>query len=304
MWYDSRLPVELPALGGGSLAVRVAMGHVGNEIEALPVMDGSKEFDVLGMGPHQWTGPAGGPAPEQVSVRPVCLIPDLLREQTNPVPESFKRPDQWPYGMARSQFVMAPLSGQQRPGPALPPSLKWPSIGALTVPIMVVAMPAGTKRRLDLQHGVDHAHGIDNERILWIADPIPHEFQETGIDDFVGRKFGRAAGRLVGQTQHPTIGIFIGLHLVHGDRMDPDVVPRNAGHKPAGGRHGPRLRVAFQEVGVRLDESGRTLVTAVIRVHRRAGQRGDTHCQRRRRGSAGLLPAVLRPDPPLAGPVG
>ena len=86
--------------------------------------------------------------------------------------------------------------------------------------------------------------------------------------------------------------------------MDPDVVARDAGHKPAGGRHGPRLRVALQEVGVRLDESGRPLVTAVIRIHRRAGQRGDTHCQRRRRVSAGLLPAVLWRDRPFADQVG
>src|SRR2546427_13253130 len=101
---------------------------------------------------------------------------------------------------------MAPLSSQQRPGPTLPPSLKWASIGALAVPIMVVAMPAGTKWRLDLQHGVNHAHGIGDERIVWIADPIPHEFQETGSDNFAGGEVCRGAGRLGGQTQHPARG--------------------------------------------------------------------------------------------------
>ena len=131
---------------------------------------------------------------------------------------------------------------------------------------------------------------------MWITDPIPHEFQKSRIDDLVGGKLGLGAGRLIGQPQRPTIGIFIRLHLAHGDRMDADEMPRDPGYQPARGRDRPGFHVAFQEVCVRLNEIGRPVITALVRVHRRTGQRGDTHRERRWRVAAGFLPPLLRRD--------
>jgi hypothetical protein len=72
---------------------------------------------------------------------------------------------------------------------------------------MIVATPAGAKRRVHFEHRIDNPKRVLNNRIICAANTVTNQFEKTGIDDLFGRKFNPRAGRLIREDQRPVIWI-------------------------------------------------------------------------------------------------
>lgn len=83
---------------------------------------------------------------------------------------------------------MPAFTGEQWPGSSLPPSRKWTAVRAIAIAIMVVAAPARTVRRLDLEHSVYDPQGVFDQRVAWAANTVANQFEEPRVDDVLGRK--------------------------------------------------------------------------------------------------------------------
>src|SRR5574340_1504381 len=116
------------------------------------------------MGPHQRRRRTCRPAEVEVPVEPIGLIPDLFRQQADAVGELFQRSDEQFSRTTRSQLIVSPLTSEQRPGAPLAPALIWPAVWPLAVTVMVVAIPAGTKRGFHFPHCINHAQRVLDQR--------------------------------------------------------------------------------------------------------------------------------------------
>src|SRR5437867_11847719 len=103
---------------------------------------------------HQGNGRPRDSAKAKMFGRQVWCIPDLLRNQPNPLGAFLKGAEIRRSIMAGSEFVMGTLAGQQRPRPPYPPALQSVAIRSLAVTVMVVAPPKRAEGRVDLQDSV------------------------------------------------------------------------------------------------------------------------------------------------------
>lgn len=71
-------------------------------------------------------------------------------------------------------------------GPALAPAFVRAAIRPLAVSVVVVAVPAGAKGRLDLEDHFHHLEGILDQRVAGLADAVANQLQKPGIDDLPG----------------------------------------------------------------------------------------------------------------------
>src|SRR5271154_2536397 len=78
---------------------------------------------------------------------------------------------------------MRPLARQQGPCSPLAEPLEWTSVMPLSVAIMVVASPAWSLRRIDLQHMIDDLQRIHNHGIVCPAHAITHQLKKPPVDD-------------------------------------------------------------------------------------------------------------------------
>src|SRR5260370_17413706 len=97
---------------------------------------------------------------------------------------------------------MGSLASEKRPGSSLSPSFKWAAIWTLAVSIVVVAPPAGTKRRIHLENGINYPERSFNQGIAWLADAVADQLQKTGVNNIFCRKLPRRPGMLIAYPQH------------------------------------------------------------------------------------------------------
>src|SRR6202162_6642710 len=93
-------------------------------------------------------------------LRAVVFVPDLLRDKMSRCGEASQPADLLPNILARGQFVMAPFSRKKGPTATLSGAHKRPAVLALTVSIIVVASPAGSRLRLYLMRGMHHSNRL------------------------------------------------------------------------------------------------------------------------------------------------
>src|SRR3990172_13135883 len=127
------------------------------------------------MGPCQGHGSARGSAEKQVLLRPVSLVPDLLGQHAGARGKGLDAAHEGLRVPARSELVMAPFTGQQRPGAALAPSLKGPAVLSLAVAVVVVPPPAGAEGRVDLQNRIDDLERPDDVEVIGFPDAVPDQ---------------------------------------------------------------------------------------------------------------------------------
>src|ERR1700744_3252169 len=99
------------------------------------------------MRPHQRHRSARRLAEDQPI--PVRLIPYLLRKQASGRSETLDRLNGWLHIAPRGQLIMRAVADQQRPWTPFPPPLKRTAVFPLSIPVMVVAVPAWPLRRID-----------------------------------------------------------------------------------------------------------------------------------------------------------
>ena len=140
------------------------------------------------MRPNQWHGRAGGPADEQLALWDVGRVPYLLRDQAAVVGEGFHHGHEPPgrFDAARGQFVVGALAGEQRPAAADPRAVKRRAILMLAIAIVVVAMPGGARRRLDLEQCVDDFDRVAHARVVGRAQAEAHQGQRVRADQMTG----------------------------------------------------------------------------------------------------------------------
>src|SRR4029077_15351762 len=151
----------------------------------------------------------GFSAEDEMARRLVRRIPDLLGYQAYASGKLLEGVEIRTRITAGSKLVMTSLSRQQRPRTPYPPSIKRFPVVPLAITIMVVAAPTGTEGCIDLEHSVHDAKGVPDEWVVRATNSITNQFEKTGIDDSLGRKFNAIAGALIGQDYGSTIWILV-----------------------------------------------------------------------------------------------
>src|SRR5207244_5940311 len=149
---------------------------------------------------------------------------------------------------------MASLSGEQRPSATLPPAFVRSPVLPLAISVVVVAMPAGTGRRLHLEHGVDDAQRVLDQRVVERADSVANQFEESRIHYILRWELKRLPRRAVGHLQQAVVRILIGLQITGDDWMDSDKMTANTRNEDARGCDRPTVHVTLEEIGVFLEK--------------------------------------------------
>ncbi len=121
---------------------------------------------------------------EQLPLRNVRAVPDLLREQTAVPGEGLERLRQL-FGCARAsgrQLVVRALAGEKRPRAADAGPIERCAVAVFAVTVALVAVPRRPVRRVDLERRVDDRDGAHDTRIVWRAKPEPHERERVEAD--------------------------------------------------------------------------------------------------------------------------
>src|SRR6202162_6070330 len=137
-------------------------------------------------------------------LRAVVFVPDLLRDKMSRCGEASQPADVLPNILARGQFVMAPSPRKKGPTATLSGAHERPAVLALTVSVIVVASPAGSRWRLRLKRGIHHSNRIADHRIVRRPNAIADQFEETRINDFSRRiRAIEALGSVVHRQRKP-----------------------------------------------------------------------------------------------------
>src|SRR5665213_4485466 len=96
---------------------------------------------------------------------------------------------------------MRSLAGQKRPGPSLAPLNVRTAIGPLTIAVVVVATPAGTRRSLRFEICIDNPQAFRDQWIAGGINSITDQLQKTRVDNIASRIRFRRARRLAGQLE-------------------------------------------------------------------------------------------------------
>src|SRR5216683_8435926 len=107
------LPIFFPYLDWRArLALAIAVGNFGYEVEDYAVRGRTQKFQVLCMRPHQRHRCACGFAVEHQLRRQVREIPDLLGQKPRERRKVFHRAQEWPDIAAGGEFIVAALACQ------------------------------------------------------------------------------------------------------------------------------------------------------------------------------------------------
>ena len=176
-------------------------------------------------------------------------------------------------------LVVPALACEQRPRAA---ARIGTAIVPLTVAVVVVAVPARTNGRVDLEDSINDTDRIHHDRIVCASDAVPHELEKPTVDDFLCRPFPGMARRNVAQAESRAVGVLGRCWIPHVHRQNAHVVAGDAGHERALRGHCPAINVLLQRVRVLLQEDRCLLVEAL------PGEAGRAHegCNigRQRRG--------------------
>src|SRR6267142_557159 len=189
-------------------------GHVSivdsvNSVKDFAVSGGTLELHVFRVRPQERHCRISRTTEMEMLQRRVWTIPDLLWNQADTLREFLNGVQEWPGVMSGGDFVVTALAGQQRPWTPLSPTCVRSAVFSLAKAVMVVATAAGSIRRINFKHSIDHAQRILNDRIVRTTDPDTNQFEKTGIDDLFRRKFNTRAGRLIREYQRPVIWVLI-----------------------------------------------------------------------------------------------
>jgi hypothetical protein len=184
-------------------------------------------------------------------------IPYLFRNQADPLGNFLKHVEIGIRVMASGQFVVTAFAGQQWPRSSHTPSLVRAAPGALAVAVVVVPAPARTRWRFDLQHRIDHAQRISDDRVVGPANSVADQFEEAGVDDLFGWELIQFPKPLVCQDQRPAVRILMRAGRTV-TRIDADVVAGYARNQSALRGDSPAFDVRFQKIGVIRTNSGVT----------------------------------------------
>src|SRR5579883_2200951 len=148
----ANLAVVLPHLDGpGRLfaTVQIPVGNMRQAIEDLPVDGRAQQLDVFGVRPKQGNCRASRATEKHALGRKVRQIPELLGKKTHAMGEIFHRIEIGPRVSSGCQFIMPAFASQERPQTTTSPALEGRAVGLLTVPVVIVSVPAGAEWRID-----------------------------------------------------------------------------------------------------------------------------------------------------------
>src|SRR5688572_32917236 len=103
---------------------------------------------------------------------------------------------------------------------------------------------------------------------------MPYEFEEARVDDVLCRILERRAWSLVAHRQIASVRIHARLRVSVVHRSDANEVSRYPRDQRTHGRHGPRVQMTLQEIGILLDQLRGVFVAAPFRKAASAGDRG------------------------------
>src|SRR5580658_7307823 len=282
--------LELPAVPA---APDVPVGDLGHEVEHLAVGGGPKERDVLRLGPCERRGRFGRSAELEMEARPVGLVPDLLGQPPGRGRELLHGPEVRAGVVAEGELVVPAFPGQDWPRAPLPPFGVRAPVLPVTVPVVVVPAPRRSERGIHLQYLVDHAHGVDDRRVVRCTNAESDEVEEPAVDDLRGGELLRSSGLEVRQSDRSHVRARSGDRVVDVGGTDPNVVAGDARNEGPGVRYRPALDMRLEEICELLDKLGGEGVPPGTRDDRRYRERGDAGRECRRRVAADLLPPVL-----------
>src|SRR5262245_48774058 len=95
--------------------------------------------------------------------------------------------------MTGGKFIMAAFAGQQGPCTSDPPAIVRATVIPLAEAIVIVSVPAGPQRCLHFEYRIHHTKGVPNNRIMRVTNSVTDKFEESRVNDRVGRKFKRIA---------------------------------------------------------------------------------------------------------------
>src|SRR5579862_2215299 len=300
--HEAHVTVRLPDFELFSLAAlaKVAFGNLRNCVVDLAVGRGAEKFDVLSMGPHQWHGGTSGPAAPHKDLGPVVLVPGLLREQAGCRSKILHRTDIGLSAAPGGKLVMAPFTSEQRPNAAHTMLRKRTTVLLLAISIVVIAMPGWPRRRIRLEHSIDHFEGGDDGGVVRPADTVADQFQKAAIDDVARWEITLLTGGMVGDVQDA--GFFALRRLLLADLLGQNshVIRGRAFNKRACRGCSPVFNVRFKIVGIFFDENCGRLLAALTEEKRRADESGNIRGERGGRVAGGLFPALLLSDRTIA----
>lgn len=139
------------------LALAIALGNFGYEVEDYAVRGRTQKFQVLGMRPHKRHRCACGFAVEHQLRRHVRPIPDLLGQKPGGGREVLHRAQEWPGIAAGGEFIVAALACEQWPGTPHAPANVGSAVVTLSITVMRISFPARAGGKHRLERGVYHA---------------------------------------------------------------------------------------------------------------------------------------------------
>jgi len=130
----------------------IALHRLRRGVEHAPVRQGATQLDVLGVSPHERHGRPRRLGEEELPLRDVGGVPDLLGQEAAFVGERRERIEERLrlVAPARGELVVRALGGEQRPRTPSADPVEGGAVLVLAVAIAVVAMPGWATRRRDL----------------------------------------------------------------------------------------------------------------------------------------------------------
>src|ERR1051325_9832638 len=119
----------------------------------------------------------------------IRCIPDLLGYQADTTGKLLECPNVRLRITPGSQLVVASLTRQQRPRTADTPAVIRGAILTLAEAVVIVTAPARTVRRVDLEYLINSTQRVLDQWIMGITNTIADEFEKSGINDRLCRKF-------------------------------------------------------------------------------------------------------------------
>src|SRR5689334_6906662 len=110
----------------------------------------------------------------KIVVGQVWPVPDLFRNQTDPLREVFQSPQIRCSVTSSRNLVMPALACQQRPWASLTPARVRGTAFALAIAVMVISPPGRTVGSIDFQHGIDDTERVLNNRVVGATDAVTY----------------------------------------------------------------------------------------------------------------------------------
>src|SRR5438552_13514541 len=159
----STLVVEAPdGKRGPRLTLHVALQAVVRGVEHSSVADRTEQLDVLCVSPHQRHRGTRGTTGEELPLRKVWSVPDLLGEQATAGSERLDGVEKASrlFGSPRCQFVVGALADEEGPGAPYAHTIERCPVGVLPIAVTIVSVPGWSLGCLNAQQRVDRLDGV------------------------------------------------------------------------------------------------------------------------------------------------